>query len=99
MRALLSNHDVKIALEIDESEWFDVEKKKIMREAYNLLVLGMFDNILKKVCTCNTTPKLRNKLEEPYLNQVTSNLAYLKAAYLAFKMDPNKALDDILTTS
>lgn len=89
MRALLSNHDVKTDLETDEKEWSADEKKrkrKIMKEAYNLLFLSLSDNILHKVCTCADAPTLWKRLEELYLNQVTTNLAYLKTALFAFKI-------------
>ncbi|XP_031251498.1 uncharacterized protein LOC116109392 [Pistacia vera] len=52
MKALLSHNKVGIALEKDETKWPEEKTKKkaeIDEEAYNLIIMNLSDNVLRKV--------------------------------------------------
>ncbi|CAM8925753.1 unnamed protein product [Rhodiola kirilowii] len=99
MKAVLSQHKVLVALEEEATKWTDEEKKRkaeIEVEAYNLIILSLGDNIIRKVCDCKTPLAMWKKLESLHANQVAPNLSYLKASLFAFKMNAAKTVDENL---
>ncbi|CAM9000589.1 unnamed protein product [Rhodiola kirilowii] len=99
MRALLSHHKCLSALEKDDTKWTEEQKKRkaeIEEEAFNLMILSLSDSIIRKVSSCTTAIAVWDKLTELYANQMARNLAYLKAALFAFKMDNAKSIDENL---
>lgn len=96
MRALLSTDDVEIAMK-KESKCDDDQKKrkaKIFKGAMNLFILSMFDNVRREVSSCKSPFEIWNKLEELHSNELTPNLAYVKAALYEYKMDSFKSVAD-----
>ncbi|CAM8902984.1 unnamed protein product [Rhodiola kirilowii] len=99
MRAILSHHKCLSALEKDDAKWTEDQKKRkaeIEEEAFNLMILSLSDSIIRKVSSCTTAIAVWDKLTELYANQMAPNLAYLKAALFAFKMDSAKSIDENL---
>ncbi|CAM8950179.1 unnamed protein product [Rhodiola kirilowii] len=99
MKALLAHNKVAVALEKDVGLCTKDEKKRkrdIEADAYNLIILSLSDNIIRKVCTLKTPLEMWDKLKTLFENQVTPNLSYLKASLFAFKMDSKKSIDDNL---
>lgn len=99
MKALLSHHKVRIALEPDEDKWTVEQKKRkaeIEEEAYNLQVLNLADQVLRKVSTELTAYSLWSRLVSLYVVQHAPNLAYLKAATFSFRMNTSKSIDENL---
>lgn len=95
MMALMSHNECDIVIESVE-EWSDEQKankKKIMKEAYNPLVFGLSDEILRKVCTKCDAHALWSRLNDLYVAELMNNLAYLKAALFSFKMDYPMSID------
>lgn len=79
------HNKVLITLEPKLEKWSQDQRNKkteIDEKATNLLVLGLADSVLQKVNDCFT--------------QVAPNLAYVKSAMFAYKMDASKSIDDNL---
>ncbi|XP_031247322.1 uncharacterized protein LOC116105039 [Pistacia vera] len=83
MKALLSHKKVALALEKNIEKWpKDKLKKKseIDEEAYNLIIMNLADNVLRKVDGLETPLVLWGKLESLYTLQPAPNLAFLKGS-------------------
>ncbi|CAM8941337.1 unnamed protein product [Rhodiola kirilowii] len=96
MKALMSHHKCLIGLQEKADKWSEDQKKRkgeIDEEAFNLIILSLSDSIIMKVNDCKTPTELWKKLEELFANQMTPNLAYLRATLHAFN-DEN--LDEFL---
>ncbi|CAM8959458.1 unnamed protein product [Rhodiola kirilowii] len=99
MKAVLSQHKVVVALEEETTKWSEDEKKrksKIEVEAYNLIILSLGDNIIRKVCDCKTPLAMWKKLETLHANQIAPNLSYVKASMFAYKMNSARTIDENL---
>lgn len=99
MKALLSHNKVAIALEKDATKWPEKKLKKkaeIDEEAHNLIMMNLSDNVLRKVGGMDTPLTLWDKLESLYALQSAPNLAFLKGALFAYKMESSKSIEDNL---
>lgn len=74
----------------------DADKAEVMEIAYNLLILHLFDNVLRQVDDENIAAKIWLKLKSIYVTKSLTNKTYFKEQLFGFKMDPNKSLDDNL---
>lgn len=70
------------------------KKAKIDEEAYNLIVINLADNVLRKVDGMKTLISLWGKLESLYALQTAPNFAFLKGSLFAYKMDISKSIDE-----
>lgn len=93
IRSLMSHIKVLIALEPKLEKLSEDQKKRKAEidEATNLLVLSLLDCVLRKADSCFTLVDIWNKLESLFANQIVPNLAYVKVALFAYKMDPAKS--------
>ncbi|XP_031266617.1 uncharacterized protein LOC116125023 [Pistacia vera] len=97
MKALVSHNKVGIALEKDAEKWPADKlkrKAKIDEEAYNLIVMNLADNMLRKVDGLEAPIALWGKLETLYALQTAPNLTFLKGALFSYRMDSNKSIED-----
>lgn len=80
MKASLSHNKVSIAQEKDATKWSkEILRKKVEvdEEAYNLIIMNLTDNVLRKVDGFETLITLWGNLESLYALQSTLNLAYI----------------------
>ena len=99
MKALLSHNKVAVALEKDQTKWPEEKLKKkveIDEEAYNLIIMNLADNVLRKVDGAETPLTLWGKLESLYAVQSAPNLAYLKGILFSYKMDSARTIEENL---
>lgn len=69
---------------------------KMDRLANSLIILNLFDKILRQVNKKNIALKVWNKLESLYITKSLTSKIYLKGRLFGFKMNTSKSLEENL---
>ncbi|TXG53835.1 hypothetical protein EZV62_019091 [Acer yangbiense] len=70
----------------------DEQKNDILEMALGIIILNLFDNVLREVNDETTACNVWKKLESLYMTKSLSNKIYLNERLFSFKMDPSKGL-------
>ena len=66
------------------------KKEKVLKKAYNTLILSLGDKVLREVIKCTTAAKIWVKLYLLYMTKSFSNWLYLKTRFYIFMMTEEK---------
>ena len=89
----LGNLGLDLAQEIFFSETMDDEKKrKVLKKAYNTLILSLSDKVLREIVKCKSVAGVWLKLESLYMNKNLSSGLHLNTKFFTWKMKEDRDL-------
>ena len=93
MLAHLGNLGLNLALGDDFPKTMkDDKKRKVLKKAYNTLILSLSDTVLREIVKCKTSLELWVKLESLYMTKNLSSRLHLKAKFFTWKMKEGRNL-------
>ena len=93
MLAHLGNLGLNLALGDDFPKTMkDDKKRKVLKKAYNTLILSLSDKVLREIVKCKIALEVWVKLESLYMNKNLSSRLHLKAKFFTWKMKEGRDL-------